>query len=63
MQIVYAFVALFIYFALLLFAVFRDRQEGDSEEYFFASHRLPFWALSITFIASWWGGRLCALDG
>lgn len=26
------------------------------EDYFFAGRSLPFWALSITFIASWWGG-------
>lgn len=26
------------------------------EDYFFAGRSLSFWALSITFIASWWGG-------
>lgn len=26
------------------------------EDYFFAGRSLPFWALSITLIALWWGG-------
>lgn len=25
------------------------------EEYFLAGRNLPFWALSLTFVASWWG--------
>ncbi|MCK5782262.1 MAG: sodium:solute symporter family protein [Flavobacteriales bacterium] len=31
--------------------------KNDSiEDYFLAKRKLPFWMLSITFIASWWGG-------
>ena len=47
---------LLIYFGLLLFLVFRNQKAENSEDYFLAGRQLPFWALSITFIASWWGG-------
>ena len=33
-----------------------NRKNEDSEAYFLASRALPPWLLSITFIASWWGG-------
>lgn len=46
---------LLIYFAVLLFAVSKDKKNADVLDYFFAGRSLPFWALSITFIASWWG--------
>lgn len=46
---------LFIYFALLLFAVTREKKNKTVFDYFFAGRTLPFWALSITFVASWWG--------
>lgn len=44
------------YFLFILFLVFRSQKDENSEDYFLAGRRLPFWALSITFIASWWGG-------
>ena len=52
---IYALVALIIYFALLLYAVARERENRDLVDFFFGGRQLPFWALSITFIASWWG--------
>lgn len=48
-------VGLLIYFAGLLFAVTREKKNQNVVDYFFAGRSLPFWALSITFIASWWG--------
>lgn len=48
-------VGLLIYFAVLLFAVSKDKKNTSVLDYFFAGRSLPFWALSITFIASWWG--------
>lgn len=51
-------VGLLIYFAVLLFAVSKDKKNTSVLDCFFAGRSLPFWALSITFIASWWGGRL-----
>jgi SSS family solute:Na+ symporter len=44
-----------IYFAVLLFAVTREKKNSTLLDYFFAGRTLPFWALSITFVASWWG--------
>ena len=46
---------LIIYFALLFFLVRGNSKHTSVAEYFFAKRRLPFWALSITFVASWWG--------
>lgn len=48
-------VALLIYFAGLLIAVTKEKKNQNVLDYFFAGRTLPFWALSITFIASWWG--------
>ena len=48
-------VVLLIYFAGLLFAVTKEKKNQNVLDYFFAGRSLPFWALSITFIASWWG--------
>ncbi len=50
-----ALIGLVLYFALLLFAVAREKKNQNVLDYFFAGRSLPFWALSITFIASWWG--------
>lgn len=47
---------LLLYFAILLLVVLKEKKNNDVEDYFFAGRSLPFWALSITFIASWWGG-------
>ena len=46
-------VGLLIYFAVLLFAVSKDKKNTSVLDCFFADRSLPFWALSITFIASW----------
>ncbi len=48
-------ISLLIYFAILLFAVTKEKKNNNILDYFFAGRVLPFWALSITFIASWWG--------
>ncbi len=47
--------ALLLYFALLLLIVLKEKKNNTVEDYFFAGRSLPFWALSITFVASWWG--------
>ena len=47
-------VGLHIYFAVLLIAVSKDKKNTSVLDYFFAGRSLPFWALSFTFIASWW---------
>lgn len=51
----FSFIALLLYFAVLLFAVLKEKKNHNVLDYFFAGRSLPFWALSITFIASWWG--------
>lgn len=51
----FAIIGLVIYFGVLLFVVLKDKTSQDADDYFFAKRSLPFWALSITFIASWWG--------
>lgn len=50
-----ALIGLVLYFALLLFVVTREKKSHNVLDYFFAGRSLPFWALSITFVASWWG--------
>lgn len=49
-------ILLVAYFAFILFLVFRSQKDENSEDYFLAGRKMPFWALSITIIASWWGG-------
>lgn len=51
----YSLIALVIYFLILMYVVYRNRQVKSMEEYFLAGRNLPFWALSLTFVASWWG--------
>ncbi|MCL3779195.1 sodium:solute symporter family protein [Prolixibacteraceae bacterium JC049] len=51
----YSLIGLVIYFIVILFAVFRFNRNRSAEEYFLANRSLPFWALAVTFIASWWG--------
>lgn len=51
----YALIGLGIYFALLLTTVLINDKNTNAYDFFFAERRLPFWALSITFVASWWG--------
>ena len=48
-------IGLVVYFAGLLLAVTREKKNHSVMDYFFAGRTLPYWALSITFIASWWG--------
>jgi SSS family solute:Na+ symporter len=48
-------IALFLYFAVLLIFSYTKEKNHNIIDYFFAGRSLPFWALSITFIASWWG--------
>ena len=55
MSILLAFIGLIIYFLILLFVVIKNKNIKNSYDYFFADRSLPFWALSITFVASWWG--------
>ena len=52
---IFSMVGLAIYFAGLLYAVTREKKNHSVMDYFFAGRSLPYWALSITFIASWWG--------
>ena len=51
----FSFILLILYFAFLLLIVFKEKKNTNTFDYFFAGRKLPFWALSITFIASWWG--------
>lgn len=48
-------IAIFSYFLILLFIVTRKHKSKTVFDFFFAGRTLPYWALSITFIASWWG--------
>ncbi len=48
-------IGLLAYFGILLAIVAREKKNTSVLDYFFAGRSLPFWALSITFIASWWG--------
>ena len=50
-----AVIGLLVYFAGLLLAVTKEKKNQNVLDYFFAGRSLPFWALSITFVASWWG--------
>ena len=52
---IFSLAGLLIYFAGLLLAVTREKKNHSVMDYFFAGRTLPYWALSITFIASWWG--------
>jgi SSS family solute:Na+ symporter len=49
-------ILLVAYFATIMIVVLRTKASKNTEDYFLAGRQLPFWALSITFIASWWGG-------
>lgn len=51
----FSLIGLLLYFMGLLFAVTKEKKNHSVEDYFFAGRSLPYWALSITFIASWWG--------
>lgn len=47
---------LLIYFVLLIIGISLSAKNDSADDYFLAKRKLPFWMLSITFIASWWGG-------
>ncbi|MFI3269622.1 MAG: sodium:solute symporter family protein [Rikenellaceae bacterium] len=49
-------VLLIIYTVAVSYIGYRTRSSSSGEDYFLASRSLPAWLLSITFIASWWGG-------
>jgi SSS family solute:Na+ symporter len=49
-------ILLVVYFVILMYVVTKSSDNKNSVDYFLAGRKLPFWALSITFIASWWGG-------
>ena len=51
----FALIGLMVYFAVLLFAVTKEKKNENVLDYFFGGRTMPFWALSITFMASWWG--------
>ncbi len=53
---VYIAILLLLYTLVVSYLAYRARGSRSSEEYFLASRSLPSWLLSITFIASWWGG-------
>ena len=50
-----AICGLVLYFFGLLFVVSREKKSSDTLDFFFAGRKLPFWMLSVAFIASWWG--------
>lgn len=54
---IFSICGLLIYFLFLLYVVAKDNKNKHKNiiDYFFAGRALPFWTLSITFIASWWG--------
>ncbi len=52
---VFALVGLLAYFSFLLYIVLKDQKNESALDFFFAGRTLPFWMLSITFIAAWWG--------
>lgn len=49
-------ILLALYFVILMYVVTKSSDNKSSIDYFLAGRKLPFWILSITFIASWWGG-------
>lgn len=51
----FSLAGLLLYFAVLLFVVTKEKKNKNVLDYFFGGRKLPFWALSLTFIASWWG--------
>ena len=51
----FSLIGLILYFLILIIVVVREKKNNTTLDYFFAGRTLPFWALSVTFIASWWG--------
>lgn len=50
-----AICGLSLYFIALIFIVTREEKSSNALDFFFAGRKLPFWMLSVAFIASWWG--------
>ncbi len=48
-------IALAIYFIVIMLVVNKGKKTSNTLDFFFAKRSLPFWALSLTFVASWWG--------
>lgn len=53
---IYLAILLVIYTIAVSYIGYRSRNSNSSDDYFLASRSLPAWLLSITFVASWWGG-------
>ena len=51
----WALLGLAVYFVILMLIVLSEKRDQTQQDYFFAGRELPFWALSMTFVASWWG--------
>ena len=51
----FSLLGLFLYFGVLLLVVWKEKKNKNVLDYFFAGRNLSYWALSLTFIASWWG--------
>lgn len=49
-------ILLILYVVAIIAVGLWNSKSETSEDYFLASRKLPAWLLSITFIASWWGG-------
>ncbi len=52
---IFSVIGLLLYFVILLTIVVKEKKSNNVLDFFFAGRQLPFWVLSITFIASWWG--------
>ena len=52
---IFSVIGLVLYFMILLTIVIKEKKSNTVLDFFFAGRQLPFWVLSITFIASWWG--------
>lgn len=52
----YLVALLLIYTIAVSYIGYKSRSSNSSEDYFLASRSLPAWLLSVTFVASWWGG-------
>lgn len=49
-------IGMLAYIIIVSLIGYMNKRNKDSEDYFLASRSLPAWLLSVTFIASWWGG-------
>ncbi len=56
MKQIITIIILILYVIIVSWIGYANRKSNNNEDYFLASRSLPPWILSITFIASWWGG-------